>query len=120
MKEAEKVSEWGGADVIIQKKMTPQTKKWLDNQNTVISSQNTDPMKRAVITPYFHELSWLFMQLMDIYSGHYDYISKYDLFGGLAQTAIDAINENPGISCEELLMTVFNKSKDLIIQINLM
>lgn len=49
--------EWGGTDVIIGSKMTPMTRKWLDDQNLVINSQKTAPRKRVVITLYSRELS---------------------------------------------------------------
>ena len=62
-KEASATREWRGADVIITKGVDNNFKKWLEDQPFVISSQNTEPRLRAVITKYSKELSWLFYQL---------------------------------------------------------
>ncbi len=110
LSETKKVREWGGADVIIDKKMTPQTERWLGDQSLVISFQNTAPRKRVVITPYSKELSWLFYQLGGIFRDRIDYISKYDFYGLLAQSAIDFIDMDEDYKCEELLLTVLNQS----------
>lgn len=104
--EAQKARLWGGADVIIEKRMTPRTKRWLGDQPLVISFQQFAPRRRAVITPYARELSWLFSQLRDIYSRQIDYISKYDFFGLTAQTAMDYHENNPETNCKELLLAV--------------
>jgi len=75
--EASVTREWRGADVIITKGLENNFEKWLEDQPLVISSQNTEPRRRAVITEYSKELSWLFYQLKHIFSDRIDYISKY-------------------------------------------
>jgi hypothetical protein len=105
--------EWGGADVIISAKLDEKILKWLGNQpSVVLSRQKTAPMRRAVITEFSKELSWLFCQLRDICSGQIDYISKYDFYGALAQAAIDHI-ENPGQRTERefLLHAVLDQAR---------
>lgn len=100
------VREWGGADVIIRNKLTPDVESWVGNEPFVISFQNNEPRRRAVITTYSKELSWLFYQLRDIFSVEIDYISKYDFYGMLAQSAMDFIEENNSFECKELLLKV--------------
>jgi len=109
--EARKVRLWGGADVVIHRRMTPSIKKWLEDQPLVISFQKYTPRKRAVITPYAKELSWLFIQLRDIYWNQIDYISKYDFFALLAQSALDYQEENSEINCVNLLLAVIEGAR---------
>jgi len=105
------IRSWGGADVIIRPKMTKKTERWLGNQNLVVSAQKTVPRKRAVITSYFQELSWLFNQLKNIFRGRIDYISKYDFYGSLAQAAIDYIESADKVERETLLLTVVGQAR---------
>lgn len=97
-KEALTVQEWGGADVIITKKPDKRVEQWLADQHVVISYQNTIPQKRLVVTDFSRELSWLFYQVRDIFSGRIDFTTKYDFFGTLAQAALDYAksHEKPG------------------------
>ena len=110
--EAKAVKEWGGADVIIKSKLDENTRKWLGDQPQVISLQNTKPRRRAVITEYSKELSWLFYQLRDLFSESIDYISKYDFYGLLAQSAIDYLTNNECLKdAKGLLIEVLNTAK---------
>ena len=109
---SEKTQEWGGADVIISRKLSKNNLKWLGDENIIISMQETTPKKRLVVTKYSKELSWLFYQLRDLYSGKIDYISKYDFYGILAQTAIDYIKNNKNkVNDKELLLCVLDSSR---------
>ena len=109
---SEKTQEWGGADVIISRKLSKNNLKWLGDENIIISMQETNPKKRLVVTKYSKELSWLFYQLRDLFSSKIDYISKYDFYGILAQTAIDYINNNKNkINTKELLLCVLDSSR---------
>ena len=88
-------SEWGGADVIIRSKLDEKISRWLGNQPSVILSyQKTAPRRRAVITQFSRELSWIFRQLGRICSEEIDYVSKYDFYGSLAQAAIDYLEHS--------------------------
>lgn len=107
---SKRTEEWGGADVIISKEMTPEIERWLGDQNIVISFQSTAPMKRAVITKYSRELSGLFIQLGDIFLDDLDFVSKYDFYGMLAQAAIDSLENNQDIKCNKLLLNVLDKA----------
>ncbi len=110
--EARTVREWGGADVIIKARPDKNTQNWLGNQPSVISLQSTEPRRRAVITNYSKELSWLFYQLRDIFSERIDYVSKYDFYGLLAQSAIDHIATNKeSQDVKPLLLSVLNTAK---------
>jgi hypothetical protein len=102
---------WGGADVIIAEKVDDRIKRWLAEQPLVISDQQIEPLRRAVITPCAKELSWLFYQLLDAFRDHMDSVSKYDLYGLLAQAAIDFIRCNEGSTCESLLREVLETAK---------
>jgi len=114
-KRASKVGEWGGADVIITKQLDENTKRWLGDDAIVISFQNTEPRRRAVITEYSRELSWLFYRLKRIFSGKIDYISKYEFYGTLAQSAIDYLENNKhNQNAKDLLLAVINTSKQFI------
>jgi len=103
---------WGGADVIICEKMDRDIKIWLENQPIVISSQMSDPRRRAVITNFAKELSWLFYQLKKIFSERIDYSSKYDFYGLLAQSAMEYLEEHEGEEeLTELLLRVIDSSR---------
>lgn len=105
------IRNWSGADVIIQPRKTKEVIEWLGKQNLVITSQETTPRRRAVITKYAQELSWLFNELKRIFQDRIDYISKYDFYGSLAQAALDYLNSNKEINREELLLTVLNRAR---------
>ncbi|BBO16659.1 conserved hypothetical protein [Candidatus Brocadia pituitae] len=110
--EARTVKEWGGADVIIKERLDRDVKNWLGNQPLVISLQNTEPRRRAVITNCAKELSWLFYQLKGIFFERIDYISKYDFYGLLAQSAIDHITKSKETQdAKPLLLAVLNTAK---------
>lgn len=110
--DVESIEEWGGADVIIKSHLDSDIEKWLGNQPLVISYQSSEPRRRAVITKFYKELSWLFYQLRDIFSGNIDYITKYDFYGLLAQSAIDYITLHGELQdAKPLLLTVLNSSK---------
>ena len=114
-KEASVTREWRGADVIITKGLENNFKKWLEDQPFVISSQNTEPRRRAVVTEYSKELSWLFYQLKHIFSIRIDYTSKYDFYGSLAQSAIDYLEKNKeSKDVKALLLTVLSTSKGFL------
>jgi hypothetical protein len=110
--EAGTVKEWGGADVIIKTRLDKDTENWLGNQPLAISLQSTEPRRRAVITNYAKELSWLFYQLKGVFSERIDYISKYDFYGLLAQSAINHITKNKETEdAQSLLIAVLNTAK---------
>ena len=103
---------WSGADVIITEQINDTHKAWLENQPIVLSFQQFDAMKRLVVTQHAFELSWLFIQLRELYSGRIDNVLKFDFYGELAQKAIDTINfTNDENSYEELLLAVLRQSK---------
>lgn len=112
---AKRVKEWGGADVIITNRLGANTERWLNDQPLVLGSQSTAPRRRAVITQYSKELSWLFIQLRKIFSYELDYVSKYDFYGSLAQSAIDYLEiDEEETDARSLLLAVLNSSKDFV------
>ena len=111
-KGATATEEWGGADVIIKEQRDESINEWLRDQPLVLSPQKTEPRRRAVITEHSRELSWLFIQLRDIFDGQIDYISKYDFYGSLAQSAIDYLEKNNDTrDLKVLLLTVLQAAK---------
>lgn len=68
--------EWSGADVVITPRQ-PETQ-----------GGGFYPEPRYVVTPNAKQLSWLFYQLRDIFSGLYDGTTKIELFGRLANAAL--------------------------------
>jgi len=111
-RKASTTREWRGADVIISKGLDNNFQKWLTGQPLVISPQDTEPRRRAVITEYSKELSWLFYKLRDIFSDRIDYTSKNDFYGSLAQSAIDYLGKNKeSRDVKTLLLTVLGTSK---------
>lgn len=114
-KEASKIKEWGGADVIISNRLDKNTERWFGVQPLVISPQVTEPRRRMIITEYSKELSWLFCELKKIFSGRIDDVSKYDFYGSLAQSALDYIEKNKeNKELKKLLLVVLDKSKEFI------
>lgn len=109
---AQSVPDWGGADVIISSRLNNDIKNWLADNPLIISLQETGPRRRAVITQFSKELSWLSYQLRDAYAGHMDYISKYDFFGSLAQVSIKCLKTNKDLAePTDLLYTVLNEAR---------
>jgi len=112
VKEASSIIEWAGADVIISSQLNDTIKKWFGDQFMVITLQKTDPRRRAVITEFSKELSWLFYQLSDILAKEIDYISKYDFYGMIAQASIDYLEKNQeNLKCDQLLYSVLDKAR---------
>ena len=110
--EASAVKEWGGADVIIKRILDTDTETWLGDQPLAMSFPSTEPRRRAVITKYYKELSWLFYQLKELFSEKIDHVSKYNFYGLLAQSAIDYLTNNEVTQdAKGLLITVLNTSK---------
>lgn len=68
--------EWDGANVVITARQ--------DNR----ASSSYYSQLRYVVTADAQELSWLFCQLRDIFSGLYDNTSKLEFFGRLANAAL--------------------------------
>jgi len=107
------IKDFGGADVIICNQFTKELEKWVDSQPTVISIQTTIPRRRVVVTEFSKELSWLFYELKKIFSSRIDYISKYEFYGSLADSAISYISKNADNQIvDDLLLTVTNKAKE--------
>lgn len=103
---------WGGADVIIARRMTRNLKEWLGDADFVISFQESVPIRRLVITEHYRELSWLFEQMRAIYSGRIDYLSKYDFYGLLAQAASDYLkSQNDLCDLRQMLLAVSKASR---------
>ena len=68
--------EWSGADVVITSRQ-PETQ-----------GGGFYPEPRYVVTPNARQLSWLFYQLRDIFSGMYDGTTKIEFFGRLANASL--------------------------------
>jgi hypothetical protein len=112
VKEANSIMEWAGSDVIISSQLNDSIKEWFGDQFEVITLEKTEPRRRAVITEFSKELSWLFYQLKDIFAGELNYISKPVFYGMLAQTSIDYLEKNQeDVKCDQLLLSVLDKAR---------
>jgi hypothetical protein len=112
VREASSIMEWAGADVIISSQLNDSIKEWFGDQFMVISLQKTEPRRRAVITEFSKELSWLFYQLKDIFAEEIDNMSKHDFYGMLAQASIDYLEKNQeDLKCDQLLYSVLKKAR---------
>ena len=112
VREASSIMEWAGADVIISSQLNDSVKEWFGDQLMVISLQKNEPRRRAVITEFSKELSWLFYQLKDIFAEEIDNMSKHDFYGMLAQASIDYLEKNQeNLKCDQLLYSVLDKAR---------
>jgi hypothetical protein len=112
VREANSIIDWAGSDVIISSQLNDSIKGWFGDQFMVNSLQKTEPGRRAVITEFSKELSWLFYQLKDIFAEELNYISKHVFYGMLAQVSIDYLEknqENP--KCDQLLHSVLGEAR---------
>ncbi|MEI6297141.1 MAG: hypothetical protein WCO84_05910 [bacterium] len=112
--ELPKQKNWGGADIIITGVVTEEHKKWLGFQLSDINSNYSEHGKRLIVTKYHQQLSWLFYQLRDMFSGYLDYMTKYDFYGTLAQGAF--IAKNP--DSKEILLAVVDSGMEFLEQMN--
>lgn len=67
--------EWGGADVAIVQALPERT------------GEEFYPDPRFIITKFSLELSWLFEEIVKIFTGKLDYMSRYEFYGLLAEAA---------------------------------
>ena len=112
VKEANSIMEWAGSDVIISSQLNDAIKEWFGDQFAVITLEKTEPRRKAVITEFSKELSWLFYQLKDIFAEKLNYISKPVFYGMLAQTSIDYLEKNKeDVKCDQLLFSVLDKAR---------
>ena len=97
---------WGGADVVIGASHPPESKGWWSNNDI------------SIVTPYCKELSWLFVELRDIFykTPLIDYLGKYEFFYRLADSASKYINsvEDGNGDREELLMVVHHEGEIML------
>ena len=97
---------WVGADVAIDIKAPPRSTDWWP------------PQDDYVVTPYCKELSWLFMQLRDIFyeCPLIDASNKEDFFGCLADAAIaymETTDDGVG-NCEDLLLATHHEAEIIL------
>ena len=112
VKEANSIMEWAGSDVIISSQLNDSIKEWFGDQFSEITLEKTEPRRRAVITEFSKELSWLFYQLKDIFAGELNYISKPVFYGMLAQTSMDYLEKNKeDVKCDQLLFSALDKAR---------
>ena len=89
---------WGGAGVII----------CYDKPEVVDTYYGKDTY---VETAFATELSWLFMELRDIFQEYYDYSSKYEFFGRLADAANAYLDAGSGLECDvDLLLAALEEA----------
>ena len=100
------VHDWHGANVTIVEVLDEVTQDWLGTQpGVIISVQKTEPRRRAVVTNFSKEVRWLFYQLREMCSEYLDYVTKYDFYGTLAQSAMDYLDCHRGTESQTGLLT---------------
>ena len=97
---------WGGADVVIGASPPPESKGWWSNNDI------------SIVTPYCKDLSWLFIELRDIFyeTPLIDYLNKYEFFGRLADSAskyMESVDDGIG-NREVLLLAVHNEAEIIL------
>ncbi len=91
--------QWGGADVVI------------TSHPPQVQGGSFYPEPRYVVTPSAKQLSWLFVQLKDIFSDLYDSASRIEFFGRLANAALRYQNYCNGNEKQyALLVAVLNEA----------
>ena len=100
---------WGGADVVIGASPPPESKGWWSNNDI------------SIVTPYCKDLSWLFIELRDIFyeTPLIDYLNKYEFFGRLADSAskyMESVDDGIG-NREVLLLAVHNEAEIILKEI---
>lgn len=112
--EGRKYDEWRGADVIISNTLSKEIDNWLSTQPFHVFPYYycgfPHPKRRAIITEYSKELSWLFCQLRDIFINFLDFYMKYNFYGQLAQSAQNYIQSVKTPECNVLLNVVLNEA----------
>ena len=97
---------WVGADIAIDEKAPPKSTDWWP------------PQDDYVVTPFCLELSWLFMELRDIFfdASLIDFSNKIEFFGCLADAAIrymSTVDDGIG-NTEDLLMSTHKEAKSIL------
>ena len=98
---------WGGADVVIGASPAPKSKGWWSNNDI------------SIVTPYCKELSWLFIELRDIFyeTPLIDYLNKYEFFGRLADSASKYMESvDDGIGNREILLLAVHNEAEIILK----
>mgnify|MGYP001305807308 FL=1 len=97
---------WVGADIAINKEAAPRSADWWP------------PQDDYVVTPFCKELSWVFIQLRDIFYEEplIDSLSKYEFFSRLANAAINYMGStSDGVGKkEELLMATHHEAEIIL------
>ncbi len=105
---------WKGTSVLI----CAPGQDWTDSPNTSAYSSNGVVW---VVTEFFEQLSWCFLQLQNILSPRMDYIGSQDVFSHLAEAAIDFLGRssageldfNPNARGKALLLFVLQCARRL-------
>ena len=98
---------WGGADVVIGASHPPESKGWWSNNDI------------SIVTPYCKDLSWLFIELRDIFyeTPLIDYLNKYEFFGRLADSASKYMESaDDGIGNREILLLAVHNEAEIILK----
>ena len=98
---------WVGADIAIDTIAPPKSTDWWP------------PQDDYVVTPYCKELSWLFIQLRDIFykAPLIDAFNKYEFFGGLADAASKYIaSTKDGIGNKDKLLMATHKEAEIMLK----
>jgi len=94
-----KSENWGGADVVI------------TSQKPESKGGGFYPEPRYVVTEHASQLSWLFVQLRNVFSGLLDGTTKIEFYGRLANAALRYQSKNEGNENQkDLLFAVLHEA----------
>lgn len=68
-----------------------------------------DPIE--IVSPYALELSWIFYDLQKIFKNHLNSMNKFNFYKQLAETASNAVDNNPAIDARGLCRMVVEKAE---------
>ena len=114
IRELARVTEWGGADVIITSEPA------IDDlpQRLVIGFSEGEPDASItgdfrIVTEHAKSLSWLFCELRDAFGARINFKNKYDFYGRLARRASSYLDSkiDGASSAKDLLTAVLNEAQ---------
>jgi len=104
------IDEWEDFDVIVRSQQDDRTRRWVRIPAQTFEFHQAEARRRAVVTRYARELSWLFEALRKIHPDEIERLSNHDFYAFLADAANLYIEENKGgLAASRLLEAVMGE-----------
>ena len=108
------VEMWDGFDVVVSAHADDSLEHWVRIPTQSCDFHRVEARRRAVVTRYARELSWLFEQLRDIHPGEIERITDEDFYALLSDEANQYIEEHKaGATASHLLESVIKKVREI-------